>query len=249
MKALKTNLQFFAENKGTEEQNQQPTEQPAAEPKNTETNPSEQTDKNEPKPIPYDRFKEVNDAYKSYKELGFGTADELKAKLDELKAYEEAEQERKKAEMSEAERLKAEKEEAAKKAEEASEQAKKAQESANQRIINTEIRSIARSLNANDPNDVLALMDKSDVKIDDDGNVTGVEDALKAFKESKPWLFKQPIGADALGGSNPSKNPTADEMSAKEKELEEAKEQAKTNPRMFGKVTKLYNELLDLKNK
>jgi hypothetical protein len=174
---------------------------------------------------------------------------ELDAKLKRLEEFERAEEERKKAAMTEADRLKAEKEEAAKKAEEATEKAKKAHESANQRIINTEIKSIARSLNANDPADVLALLDKSVVEIDEEGNVNGVEEAVKALKEAKPWMFKQAIGADAAGGSNPAKNPSVNELSAKEKELADIKAQAIKNPRLLGKVTKLYNEILELKSK
>lgn len=174
---------------------------------------------------------------------------ELDEKLKRLEALEKADEERRKAEMTEAQRLKAEKEEAAKKAEEAAEQAKKAQETANQRIVNTEIRSVARALNANDPNDVLALLDKSIVEIDDDGNVKGVEEAVKALKEAKPWMFKQPIGADAVGGSNPSKNTSISELATKEKELEEMKKQAARNPRLMGKVTQLYNEILAIKSK
>lgn len=174
---------------------------------------------------------------------------ELDEKLRKLEEYEKAEEERKKAAMSEAERLKAEKEEAAKRAEEASEQAKQAQEKANQRIINTEIKSIARALNANDPNDVLALLDKSNVEIDDEGNVKGIEDAVKALKEAKPWMFKQVIGADASGGSNPAKNPSANEVSALEKELEDTKAAALKNPRLAGKVTQLYNKLIEARNK
>ncbi|WHY01867.1 scaffolding protein [Neobacillus sp. DY30] len=174
---------------------------------------------------------------------------ELDAKLKRLEEFEKAEEERKTAAMSETERLKAEKEEAAKKAEEAAEKAKKAQESANQRIMNTEIKSIARSLNANDPADVLALLDKANLEIDEEGNVKGVEEAVRALKEAKPWMFKQAIGADASGGSNPAKNPSVNELSAKEKELADIKAQAIKNPRLLGKVTKLYNEILELRNK
>lgn len=173
------------------------------------------------------------------------TADRLK-KLEE---YEAAEEERKKAEMSEAERLKAEKEEASKKAEEASESAKKATEAANKRILDSEIRSIARSLHANDVNDVLVLIDREGVEIDDDGNVKGVEDAVKALKESKPWNFKAPVGADASGGSNPQKTHDGTEIAAKEKELADAQEKALKDNRFMGKVTQLYNELLSLKSK
>ena len=174
---------------------------------------------------------------------------ELDAKLKRLEEFEKAEEERKKAAMSEADRLKAEKEEASKKAEEAVEKAKKAQDAANQRIINTEIKSIARALNANDPADVLALLNKSAIEIDDDGNVIGVEEAVKVLKEAKPWMFKQAIGADAAGGSNPAKNPSVNELNAKEKELADLKSQAARNPRLLGKVTQLYNEILELRNK
>ena len=208
---LDFNLQYFAEEEPT------PAE-PAAEPKNTDTEPPQGTQeptKTEPNPIPYDRFKEVNDGLKSFKSLGFDSADELKAKLDALTALEKAEEERKKAEMTEAERLKAEKEEADKKAAEAAEEAKKALEAANKRIIDTEIRAIARSLNANDPSDVLALMDKSGVEINEDGSVKGVEEAVAALKEAKPWMFKAPVGADAAGGSNPAKTNDNTEIAAK----------------------------------
>jgi hypothetical protein len=174
---------------------------------------------------------------------------DLDAKLKRLEEFEKAEEERKKAAMSEAERLKAEKEEAAKQALEATEAAKKAQEKANQRIVNTEIKSIARTLNANDPSDVLALLDKSAIEMDDEGNVTGIEEAVKALKEAKPWMFKLSIGADAAGGSNPAKNPSVNELSAKEKELADMKAQAIKNPRLLGKVTKLYNEILELRKK
>jgi hypothetical protein len=174
---------------------------------------------------------------------------ETDEKLKRLEEFEKAEEERKKAAMSEAEKLKAEKEEADKKAQEAADQAKKAQETANQRIINTEIRSIARSLNANDPNDVLALLDKTGIEMDDEGNVKGVEDALKALKESKPWMFKQVVGADASGGSKPLSHPNVNELAAKEKELADLKTQAMKNPRLLGKVTKLYNEILELRKK
>ncbi len=67
------------------------------------------------------------------------------------------------------------KEEADKKALEASEAAQKAQEKANTRILNTEIKSIARALDANDLGDVLALLDKWTIQLDENGNYQGVE--------------------------------------------------------------------------
>lgn len=174
---------------------------------------------------------------------------DLAEKLKRLEELEKAEEERRKAEMSEAERLKVEKEEAEKRAAELAEQAKKAEEAAKQRIINTEIRSVARALNANDPNDVLALLDKSNIEIDEDGNVKGVEEAVKALKESKPWMFKQVIGADASGGANPHKNPGISELAALEKEYAEIKEKARKNKKLFGRVIELGNKIAELKAK
>jgi hypothetical protein len=223
--------------------------------KQPEPEPDKQPDKdddkkpdNEPKKVDLtqDELDALISREKGRVKSKYGDYDDLKAKLAE---FEEAEEERKKAAMSEQDRLQAEKEAAEKRAQELEEQSKKAQESANQRIINTEIRAVARGLNANDPNDVLALLDNSNVEIDDNGNVKGVEEAVKSLKDSKSWLFKAPVGADAGGGSYPDKNPKPNELSAKEKELAELKQQAVNKPRLRGKVTKLANELRELKKK
>ncbi|AKR35384.1 phage scaffolding protein [Bacillus cereus] len=176
----------------------------------------------------------------------YGDYDDVKAKLAE---YEKAEEERKKQEMTEIERLQAEKEEADKKALDASEAAQKAQEKANARILNTEIKSIARALDANDPGDVLALLDKSTIQLDESGNYQGVEEAVTALKESKPWMFKKVVGADAAGGANPGTNPRANEILALEKELEEAKTKALKDSKYAGEVTRIYNKLLEAKSK
>ncbi|MCY8047651.1 phage scaffolding protein [Bacillus haynesii] len=238
-KFLPLNLQFFAEQPEPEDPNAQST---AGEPEPTPTEQSQGTEKTFTQA-------ELDEILNKRLEREKKKQAELEEKAKRLEELEKAEEERKKAEMSEAERLRTEKEEAAKKAEEASEKAKKAEESANQRIINTELRAIARSLNANDPNQVLALLDKSAVQIDEDGNVIGAEEVVAAFKESSPWMFKQPIGADASGGSNPAKNNLQTEIVAKEKELEEAKQKALKDNRYSGAVTRIFNELLSLKNK
>ncbi|MCC8352504.1 scaffolding protein [Bacillus sp. AF23] len=237
-KLLRLNLQHFAEQEPGET-NAQTT---AGEPEPTPTEQTQQPEKTFTQA-------EIDEIVNKRLEREKKKRVELEEKAKRLEELEKAEEERKKAEMSEAERLRVEKEEAAKKAEEATEAAKKAQESANQRIINTELRAIARSLNANDPNQVLALLDKSAVQIDEEGNVVGAEEAVAAFKASSPWMFKQPIGADAAGGSNPATNNTQTEIVAKEKELEEAKQKALKDSRYSGTVTKIFNELLSLKNK
>jgi hypothetical protein len=174
---------------------------------------------------------------------------ETEAKLKRLAELEADEEKRRKEAMSEAERLKAEKDEADRKAVEAAENAKKAQETANQRITNTEIRSIARSLNANNADDVLAFIDKSTVTIDDEGNVKGADEAVKALKESKPYLFKQPVGADAAGGSNRGSGGGGSELAALEKELADAKKEAAKDRRKSGAVTRIAQKIAELKSK
>lgn len=173
--------------------------------------------------------------------------DGLKAEHDRLKAEEDT---RKAALLTETERLQAEKDEANRKASDATDSAAKVLESANKRVIDAEIRSIARSLNAADVSDVLALVNKSGVSLDEEtGNVVGVEEAVKALKEAKPHLFKAPMGADGSGGGNPNRGGNKSELAGKEAELEDLKKQAHRNPRLLGKVTALYNEIIEIKAK
>ncbi|MCQ4363052.1 hypothetical protein KQR54_18305 [Mycobacterium gordonae] len=172
--------------------------------------------------------------------------DDIKAERDRLKAEEDA---RKAAELTETQRLQAEKENAERDAAAAKESATKAKEAANKRVIDSEIRSIARSLNAIDAGDVLSFVDKSAITIDDDGNVSGVEAAVKAVLAVKPYLAKAPVGADAAGGGNPGRTGDKSELAAKEAELTELKKRAVGDRRLVGKVTALYNEILALKAK
>ncbi|WP_432368798.1 phage scaffolding protein [Staphylococcus chromogenes] len=48
---------------------------------------------------------------------------------------------------------------------------------------------LAVAKDANDANDVLLMLDKSNLELQEDGNVKGLEDAVKALEESKPYLF------------------------------------------------------------
>jgi len=58
---------------------------------------------------------------------------------------------------------------------------------------------------ANDPNDVLAFIDKDKLELQEDGSVKGLEDAGKQLQESKPYLFAdtKPTGRKPEDGSNP----------------------------------------------
>lgn len=58
------------------------------------------------------------------------------------------------------------------------------------RILNAEVKVFAKELGFADHEDVLALADLSEVKENDNGDLEGVEDALKALSVKKPHLLK-----------------------------------------------------------
>lgn len=54
---------------------------------------------------------------------------------------------------------------------------------------------------ANNPKDVLAFVDRSKIKVNAKGEVTGVEKEIERIKEEKPYLFKE--GSGRRGGTPP----------------------------------------------
>ena len=60
---------------------------------------------------------------------------------------------------------------------------------ANGRLISAEIKAVGGSLGLLDADAASTLMDKSKVKVKDDGTVEGVKEALEALKKNKPYLF------------------------------------------------------------
>lgn len=79
----------------------------------------------------------------------------------------------------------------------------------NARIINTEIRAQATKLGARDVDDLLKILDASDITIDDKtGNVVGADKAIEKLKEAKPHLFGEASQSTASKSEapNPSKN-------------------------------------------
>lgn len=71
--------------------------------------------------------------------------------------------------------------------------------------INAKIEAVAAKNGSVDPEAVAALLDKSNISIDDSLTVTGVEDAINTLKESKPYLFNnQSSNTPRVGsGTNP----------------------------------------------
>ncbi|WP_418041118.1 scaffolding protein [Paenibacillus xylanilyticus] len=172
----------------------------------------------------------------------YGDYDDLKTKLT---ALEEAEEERKKADMSVAERLEAEKAAAIQVAEDAKAELSKTISAANQRLINAEFRDVARELKLRPDalKSALKLVDLSAVEVDEEGNVKGLEDAVKALIEDNPYMVEQApveprtIGAPSGGEAKPAKT--------KEQILAEAKAKASENPtpEVIAKFTQLKREL------
>lgn len=69
---------------------------------------------------------------------------------------------------------------------------------------------LAVSKDAQDTDIVAGLIDKSKLIFGEDGKITGLDEQVKALKESKGFLFKQPTaGYEPKGGNNPQKNPFA----------------------------------------
>ncbi len=70
-----------------------------------------------------------------------------------------------------------------------------------QRVIESDLKAQAVAAGLEDM-DLLPLLDRSGIKMDDDGNVTGVKEAIEAFKAKKPDYFKK-----ASGGGEPKPKP------------------------------------------
>lgn len=72
---------------------------------------------------------------------------------------------------------------------------------ADNRLISAEVRAVGAELNIIDIDAAFALMDKSGVKVGDDGSVTGVKEALEALATARPWLVKQAASSPSGTGS------------------------------------------------
>ena len=75
-----------------------------------------------------------------------------------------------------------------------------------QRVIESDLKAQAVAAGLEDL-DLLPLLDRSGIKMDDDGNVTGVKEAIEAFKTKKPDYFKK---ASKAGASEPKPKVTGD---------------------------------------
>lgn len=79
---------------------------------------------------------------------------------------------------------------------------------ANGRLISAEIKAVGGNLGLLDADAASALMDKSKVKVKDDGTVEGVKEALEALKKNKPYLsMPRPKGRECGKTGRRAKNP------------------------------------------
>lgn len=158
--------------------------------------------------------------------------EELKAERDRLKADEDA---RKSAEMSDKERADADTAAAIKRAEDAEADRDRALSAANQRLINAEFRAVARELNIRpDALDAaLKLADLTPVKVDDEGNVVGVKDAVQALITNSPYLVDKPKPRQ-IGNPNGDGDEKPDKT--KEQLLKDAAEKARKSGRIEDRI-------------
>ena len=73
---------------------------------------------------------------------------------------------------------------------------------------------LAVAKDANDADDILSLINKDELELQDDGNVKGLDKAIESLKESKPYLFAEskPSGRTPDDGKNVNGGVTQEEF-------------------------------------
>ena len=77
---------------------------------------------------------------------------------------------------------------------------------ADNRLISAEVRAVGTELNIIDIDAAFALMDKSGVKVGDDGSVCGVRESLTELLRNKPYLAGGTFGSTGRAGNFPRGN-------------------------------------------
>lgn len=118
-------------------------------------------------------------------------AKENRLKLD---AYEKAEEERKLAALSETERLTKERDDARAAIEKTQRDAEATIARANERLLRAYVLTAAADFA--DPEDAWNFIDRAAIAVDEDGNPSGIDAALKTIREKKPYLLKANVGTN-----------------------------------------------------
>ncbi|MDR6744674.1 phage scaffolding protein [Staphylococcus epidermidis] len=73
---------------------------------------------------------------------------------------------------------------------------------------------LAVAKDANDADDILSLINKDELELQDDGNIKGLDKAIESLKESKPYLFAEskPSGRTPDDGKNVNGGITQEEF-------------------------------------
>jgi len=118
----------------------------------------------------------------------------------ELASLRDAEAARQEASLSETDRLR-------RQLESRNDEFQALQQSLRQQAIRHKFEAHATRLGAVDPDAAFQLADLSAVEIDDAGNITGLDEALKALKGKRGFLFGAPSNGVGTGGGNPAAAP------------------------------------------
>lgn len=94
---------------------------------------------------------------------------------------------------------------------------------ADNRLISAEVRAVGTDLHIIDIDAAFALMDKSGVKVSEDGTVTGVKEALEALTAAKPYLVKAAANSAGTGSAGNFPRGTGTENADFAARLEEAR--------------------------
>ena len=99
---------------------------------------------------------------------------------------------------------------------------KAAESAANDKVMRSELRALAREAGILDIDD-LKLIDVSSLKVNEHGDVIGADALIKAFKEAKPYKFKETSSTsntDPKPKPEPGKAKKVSEMTPEERKAE-----------------------------
>ena len=154
------------------------------------------------KPTPEELAAELEKTRDALKKANSESAERRK-RLEALEADEakrkKAEEDAKTAELSELQKAQKERDEAK------AENARLATEQQKERV-NTAIEKAARGLKFRDEADAVTMIDRSKVKIGDDGTVTGIKESLEELVKAKPYLVETPEEKKPTKGTPPPKS-------------------------------------------
>lgn len=144
-------------------------------------------------------------------ELGFDSVEVMKEAAKKAKELEEQSKTELEKEKSRAERLEQENSEI--------------KEKANQKLINAELKVFAAQFGFVDPQDAVALVDRAEIQVSEEGVVSGAKEAIEALAKSKPHLTGKQ--KNTQGGGSFNSGDTGGGLSEEEIGAKLAEERAK----------------------